>query len=82
MQMEDELRLSEQAERQNEIAAIEAAAPVAPPIEPETRRRPSQPPKPLPRTPSAAPTDSALKRPKPDRQTTEALRLRHRENST
>lgn len=32
MQMEDELRLSEQAERQKQIAAMEAAAPVAPVI--------------------------------------------------
>lgn len=32
MQMEDELRLSEQAERQKQIAAMEAAAPVAPAI--------------------------------------------------
>ena len=33
MQMEDELRVSEQAEKQKQIAAIEAAAPVAPAIE-------------------------------------------------
>ena len=33
MQMEDELRVSEQAERQKRIAAMEAAAPVAPPLE-------------------------------------------------
>jgi sec-independent protein translocase protein TatB len=33
MQMEEELRLSEQADRQKQIAAMEAAAPVAPPIE-------------------------------------------------
>jgi sec-independent protein translocase protein TatB len=32
MQMEEELRLSEQADRQKQIAAMEAAAPVAPPI--------------------------------------------------
>ncbi len=32
MQMEDELRLSEQAERNQQIAAMEAAAPVAPAI--------------------------------------------------
>ena len=32
MQMEDELRMTEQAERQKEIAAIQAAAPVAPAI--------------------------------------------------
>ena len=34
MQMEDELRISEQAERQKEIAAIQAAAPVTPAIDP------------------------------------------------
>lgn len=33
MQMEEELRLSEQADRQKQIAAIEAAAPVPPPLE-------------------------------------------------
>jgi sec-independent protein translocase protein TatB len=32
MQMEDELRLNEQADRQKQIAAMEAAAPVAPAI--------------------------------------------------
>jgi sec-independent protein translocase protein TatB len=32
MQMEDELRLTEQADRQTQIAAMEAAAPVTPPI--------------------------------------------------
>ena len=32
MQMEEELRISEQADRQKEIAAIEAAAPPAPPV--------------------------------------------------
>jgi sec-independent protein translocase protein TatB len=36
MQMEDELRLSEQAERNKQIAAMEAAAPVAPAIAAET----------------------------------------------
>jgi sec-independent protein translocase protein TatB len=35
MQMEEELRLSEQADRQKQIAAMEAAAPVAPAL-PET----------------------------------------------
>jgi len=36
MQMEEELRLSEQADRQKQIAAMEAAAPVAPSVaEPE-----------------------------------------------
>ena len=33
MQMEEELRLSEQEERQKKIAAMEAAAPVAPPVD-------------------------------------------------
>jgi sec-independent protein translocase protein TatB len=32
MQMEDELRISEQEERQKKIAAMEAAAPVTPPV--------------------------------------------------
>lgn len=32
MQMEEELRLTEQADRQKQIAAMEAAAPVAPPV--------------------------------------------------
>jgi sec-independent protein translocase protein TatB len=36
MQMEDELRLSEQAERNKQIAAMEAAAPVTPAIAAET----------------------------------------------
>ena len=36
MQMEDELRLSEQAERNKQIAAMEAAAPVAPVMSAET----------------------------------------------
>jgi sec-independent protein translocase protein TatB len=36
MQMEEELRVSEQADRQKQIAAMEAAAPIAPPLpEPE-----------------------------------------------
>jgi sec-independent protein translocase protein TatB len=36
MQMEDELRLSEQADRNKQIAAMEAAAPVAPVMSAET----------------------------------------------
>jgi len=36
MQMEDEFRLAEQTEQQKKIAAMEAAAPVTPPIEPAT----------------------------------------------
>ncbi len=45
MQMEDELRISEQAERQKQIAAMEAAAPVAPALdisEPEHPHTPTQ----------------------------------------
>jgi sec-independent protein translocase protein TatB len=41
MQMEEELRLSEQADRQKQIAAMEAAAPVAPALaEPEQSQLP------------------------------------------
>src|SRR5580692_11160738 len=40
MQMEDEFRLAEQAEQQKKIAAMEAAAPVTPPIEPEPHSPP------------------------------------------
>lgn len=36
MQMEDELRIAEQDEQQKKIAAIEAAAPVTPPLENES----------------------------------------------
>jgi sec-independent protein translocase protein TatB len=36
MQMEDELRISEQEEQQKKIAAIETAAPVPPPLEDES----------------------------------------------
>jgi sec-independent protein translocase protein TatB len=42
MQMEDELRASEQADRQKQIAAMEAAAPIAPALpEPEHPHMPS-----------------------------------------
>jgi len=42
MQMEEELRLSEQADRQKQIAAMEAAAPVAPSLtEPEQASLPA-----------------------------------------
>jgi sec-independent protein translocase protein TatB len=42
MQMEEELRLSEQADRQKQIAAMEAAAPVAPALaEPEQPQLPA-----------------------------------------
>src|SRR5580692_6212571 len=40
MQMDEELRLSEQAERQTKIAAMEAAAPVAPALASETAGAP------------------------------------------
>jgi sec-independent protein translocase protein TatB len=49
MQMDDELRLSEQADRQKQIAAMEAAAPITPPL-PETEQ---------PQLPSAALEESA-----------------------
>ena len=73
MQMEDELRLSEQAERQKQIAAIEAAAPVAPPIEPETAQEALPASEASAENTIAAPTDSAAEEAKPDRHTTEAL---------
>jgi sec-independent protein translocase protein TatB len=42
MQMEEEMRLSEQTDRQKQIAAMEAAAPVAPPLpEPEHPHMPA-----------------------------------------
>jgi sec-independent protein translocase protein TatB len=41
MQMEDELRLSEQAERNKQIAAMEAAAPVTPAIAAEAEAAPA-----------------------------------------
>ena len=54
MQMEDELRASEQADRQKQIVAMEAAAPVPPPLgepveeHPHLRPPASVPPPPLP----------------------------------
>jgi sec-independent protein translocase protein TatB len=42
MQMEEELRLSEQAERNKKIAAIEAAAPTAPALEAPTEATPTE----------------------------------------
>ena len=41
MQMEEELRMSEQADRQKEIAAIEAAAPMTPPLPSATTETPA-----------------------------------------
>jgi sec-independent protein translocase protein TatB len=43
MQMEEELRISEQADRQKEIAAMEAAAPVAPALEGVPTEEPEHP---------------------------------------
>ena len=51
MQMEEELRLSEQEERQKKIAAMEAAAPVAQAVEEPTQ---AQLPEPAPETVEAA----------------------------
>ncbi len=49
MQMEDELRASEQADKQKQIAAMEAAAPVPPPLgEPEEPEHPHLRPRHLP----------------------------------
>ena len=39
MQMEEELRVAEQADRQKEIAAMEAAAPITPVLSTERKRR-------------------------------------------
>ncbi|HEX5282618.1 MAG TPA: twin-arginine translocase TatA/TatE family subunit [Bryocella sp.] len=53
MQMEEELRLAEQEDRQKQIAAMEAAAPVTPPVE-----EPSHPHLPEPVTESLEPAVS------------------------
>ena len=53
-QMEEELRISEQADRQKQIAAIEAAAPTSPPI--ETLPEPEHPHMRLPETTYDAPS--------------------------
>jgi sec-independent protein translocase protein TatB len=55
MQMEEELRLSEQAERQKEIAAIEAAAPAAPALEGVPTEDPEHPHLPRPEALEPAP---------------------------
>jgi sec-independent protein translocase protein TatB len=55
MQMEEELRLSEQAERQKEIAAIEAAAPAAPMLEGVPTEDPEHPHLPRPEAAEPAP---------------------------
>ena len=43
MQMEEELRLAEQEDRQKKIAAMEAAAPVAQPVEEPSQAQPPEP---------------------------------------
>jgi sec-independent protein translocase protein TatB len=62
-QMEEELRISEQAERQKQVAAIEAAAPASPAI--ETTPEPEHPHMPPPETIDnpAQPTDGYEERP-------------------
>lgn len=66
MQMEDELRLSEQAERNKQIAAMEAAAPLAPPIaaaqtdDPQLTMRGAEDPAALLEDPDAIPAEYAL----------------------
>jgi sec-independent protein translocase protein TatB len=55
MQMEEELRVSEQADRQKEIAAIEAAAPAAPPLEGVPTEDPEHPHLPRPEAAEPAP---------------------------
>jgi sec-independent protein translocase protein TatB len=70
MQMEDELRISEQADRQKQIAAMEAAAPVAAPLvqdESIVIDHPHAPAAELAENTIAAPTDAAADAAKPDR---------------
>jgi len=45
-QMEEELRISEQAERQKQIAALEASAPPSPPVDVPATTEPHTPPEP------------------------------------
>src|SRR5512142_732458 len=45
-QMEEELRISEQADRQKQIAALEASAPPSPPVDLTTPTEPHTPPEP------------------------------------
>ena len=61
LQMEDEFRISEQAEQQKKIAAIEAAAPVAPVIQQEIPEpeHPLAPSRTLEAEPESTPPDSA-----------------------
>jgi len=70
MQMDEELRISEQAERQTKIAAIEAAAPAAPALPSETPEGtgnidPEDPHPPLPELPSESPIEMATPAPEP-----------------
>ena len=66
MQMEEELRISEQADRQKQIAAIEAAAP-APPVLPPTPILSGQSEEPAPTSPAPtlASTQQAIPEPLP-----------------
>ncbi|NYF79515.1 twin-arginine translocase TatA/TatE family subunit [Granulicella arctica] len=68
MQMEDELRIAEQAERQQKIAAMEAAAPVAPTLlqNESTAVEATE-------NTIAAPTDAVAEAEKPERHTGEPL---------
>jgi len=59
MQMEEELRLSEQADRQKEIAAIEAAAPTAPALEGVPTEEPEHPHLPRPEVSEPEPIATA-----------------------
>src|ERR1700735_4010810 len=60
MQMEEELRISEQSDRQKEIAAIEAAAPVAPALEGVPTEDPEHPHLPRPEAPEPIATSGEL----------------------
>lgn len=70
MQMEEELRVSEQAERQAKTAAMEAAAPAAPALSSGTPEGtgnidPEDPHPPLPEPPSESPIEAATPAPEP-----------------
>ena len=73
MQMEDELRISEQEERQKKIAAMEAAAPIAPPVMQDESIVIDHPHMQLAENTIAAPveasTDAAAEEAKPERHT-------------
>jgi len=79
MQMEDELRISEQEERQKKIAAMEAAAPVAPALVQDESIVIDHPHMPMTASGDiatentiAAPTDAIAEAQKPERHTAEA----------